>query len=782
MSDPKVTPSQLRRSAVVYVRQSTLAQVERNRESTARQYDLVARAERLGWPRSAVRVIDDDLGVSGSSTTGRSGFAELAAQVGLGQVGIVLALEVSRLARNNADWYRLLDLAGMTDTLIADADGIYHPGLFNDRMLLGMKGTMSECELHILRARLDGGIRNKAARGELRRGLPVGLVWGEADGEIRWHPDEAVTGVITAVFERFAVCGSARGVWLWLRDQGLKFPLQPTAYLCGEEITWVEPTYHAVHNVLTHPAYAGAYVFGKTRQRRSVSEDGQLRTSRHKLPQGEWEVLIKEHHRGFIDWDTYQTNQSRIGANTRPRAHEPGTGAVREGCALLQGLATCGTCGRKLAVYYDGPSKSTPGYYCTGTGQLVEGRGTRHLRVGGVAIDAAVAGAFLAALEPAALQACLAAAQQLEDGHDAALAQWRRQAEQARYQASRAERRYRAVDPDNRLVARGLETEWNQALQEVADAEEELARREHARPKTLTPQEKQAILTLGGDLGGVWSAATTTDKDRKQLLRSLLDEVGISVRRDHEEGRADLVLRWKGGAITELPVPLKRKPPERLRTEEDTIDLLRRLAIRYPDATIAGILNRQGRRTARGLSFTASRVQSLRHHGRSPATNPATNRGKESSSPWPTPPNNSGSLRPLCTAGWATASSPASRSPPARPGASASPTTSAPCSSTTRPRAGWPCWRPPSPTASHARPSCNVSSAASCKPSTSAPDDEKACVSSPQPRETACSDHDNQRKEQCDDASNAAVRSASRTHARFGFLPLATAKIASIAS
>src|SRR3954447_10137402 len=418
MSDPQVTPSQLRRSAVVYVRQSTLAQVERNRESTARQYDLVARAERLGWPRSAVRVIDDDLGVSGSSTTGRSGFAELAAQVGLGQVGIVLALEVSRLARNNADWYRLLDLAGMTDTLIADADGIYHPGLFNDRMLLGMKGTMSECELHILRARLDGGIRNKAAGGELRRGLPVGLVWGEADGEIRWHPDEAVTGVITAVFERFAVCGSARGVWLWLRDQGLKFPLQPTAYLCGEEITWVEPTYHAVHTFLTHPAYAGAYVFGKTRQRRSVSEDGQLRTSRHKLPQGEWEVLIKEHHRGFIDWDTYQTNQSRIGANTRPRAHEPGTGAVREGCALLQGLATCGTCGRKLTVYYDGRRRNTPGYYCTGTGHLIDGKNLRHLRIGGAAIDAAVGQAFLAAMAGDAVAACLAAAQQLADDHD----------------------------------------------------------------------------------------------------------------------------------------------------------------------------------------------------------------------------------------------------------------------------------------------------------------------------------------------------------------------------
>jgi len=622
VSELKVTAAHLRRAALVYVRQSTLAQVDRNRESTARQYDLVARAERLGWPRSAVRVIDDDLGVSGASTAGRSGFAELAAQVGLGQVGIVLSLECSRLARNNADWYRLLDLAGMTDTLIADADGVYHPGLFNDRLVLGMKGTMSEAELHILRARLDGGIRNKAARGELRRGLPVGLVWGEADGEIRWHPDEAVTGVIATIFDRFAVCGSARGVWLWLREQGLRFPLQPAAYLRGEEIVWVEPTYHAVHNVLTHPAYAGAYVFGKTRQRRHLGADGVLRTSRRKLPQHEWEVLLPDHHRGFIDWDTYQANQARIGANTRPRAHQPGTGAVREGCALLQGLATCQTCGRKLAVYYDGPAKATPGYYCTGTGQLVEGRGTRHLRVGGVAIDTAVATAFLAALQPAALQACLTAAQQLEDGHDAALAQWRRQLEQARYHAGKAERRYRAVDPDNRLVARGLETEWNTALQQLADAENELARRETARPTTLTPQEKQAILALGDDLAGVWSAQTTTDKDRKKLLRTLLDEVGIAVHRDHDQGHADLVLRWKGGAITELSVPLKRTPPQRLRTGEDTIDLLRRLAVHYPDATIAGILNRQHRRTARGLSFTAGRVQSLRHHWNIPCHQP----------------------------------------------------------------------------------------------------------------------------------------------------------------
>jgi DNA invertase Pin-like site-specific DNA recombinase len=611
----KITAAHLRREAVVYVRQSTPGQVEANRESTARQYALKERAVTLGWPASAVRVIDDDLGVSGASVSGRAGFAELAAQVGLGQVGIVLALECSRLARNNADWYRLLDLAGTCDTLIADTDGIYHPGLFNDRMLLGMKGTLSEAELHVLRARLDGGIRNKAARGELRRGLPVGLVYGEADGEILPHPDEAVVGVITAIFEQFPIRGSARSVWLWLREQGLKFPLQPGAYVTGNggELTWVEPTYHAVHNVLTHPAYAGAYTYGRTRAQRYVDDGGTLRTRRVKLPQDQWEVLIVGHHEGFIDWDTYQANQARLAGNIRPRAHEPGTGPVREGCALLQGLATCGTCGRKLATYYSGKHKTTPGYYCTGTGVLVAGRNLHHLRIGGVAIDTAVVEAFLAALEPAALQACLQAAQQLEDGHDAVLDQHRREVERARYTAGRAERRYRAVDPDNRLVARGLEADWEQALFELSTAEAELARRETARPTSLTDDERATILALGDNLPAVWDATSTTDKDRKQLLATLLDEVNITVHRDTTGGRADLVLRFKGGAITDLTVPIKRRPPA-IRTDEDTLELIRRLAVHYPDAQIAGILNRQQRRTPRGLSYTASRVQSLRHH------------------------------------------------------------------------------------------------------------------------------------------------------------------------
>src|SRR6185437_14268262 len=288
------------------------------------------------------------------------------------------------------------------------------------------------------------------------------------------------------------------------------------------------------------------------------------------------------------------------------QARQPGTGAVREGCALLQGLATCGTCGRKLAIFYAGPARCVPNYYCHGSAELVNGRGARHMSVGGQGIDAAVTDAFLAALAPVALDACLHAARHLED----------------RYHAARAERRYRAVDPDNRLVARGLETEWEHALRELADAETELARRQAARPRALSTHERAAILALGDDLGQVWDAPTTTDKDRKQLLRTLIDEVNITLRRDDPGPHARLVLRWKGGAISELTVPLRRRQPP-IRTDEDTIGLIRRLAVHYPDAVIAEILNRQGRRTARGMSYTASRVQSLRYHRHIPCHQPS---------------------------------------------------------------------------------------------------------------------------------------------------------------
>ena len=612
-----LTPSQLRRAAVVYVRQSSPSQLERNTESTQRQYALVNRAVELGFPRAAVVVIDEDLGVSGSGVAERSGFARLAAEVALGHVGLVLGLEVSRLARNNADWYRLLDLCAITDTLIGDGDGLYHPRAFNDRLVLGLKGTMSEAELHVLRARLEGGIRSKAARGELRRGLPVGFVWGEADGEVRFHPDEQVCGAIRTVFARFAELGSVRATWLWFRAEGLAFPLQATTLGGPDQIRWVQPTYTAIHHVVASPVYAGAYVYGKTRHERYVTETGQVRTRSRRLPQAEWEVLIPDHHPGFIDWATYQANQARIAANIRPQAHQPG-GAVREGAALLQGIAVCGRCGRRLATHYRG-RRSTPGYHCAGR-TLVNGRGVWCLSVGGVQLDQAVAGAFLAALTPAGLQAAVAAAERLEADHDAALAQWRLEVERARYQATKAERRYLAVDPDNRLVARGLERDWEAKLAALAAAEAELASRERRRPRTLTAAERAAIGALGGDVARVWSAPTTTDRDRKELLRTLLEEVIVNV--DRDAAQAHLTMRWRGGAISQLDVALPRSHPPKIRTSEDTIALVRRLAAHYPDAQIAGILNRQGRRSARGQRFTASIVQSLRHHWGIPRSQP----------------------------------------------------------------------------------------------------------------------------------------------------------------
>lgn len=614
----KIAPSHLQRAAFVYIRQSSASQVEHNRESTLRQYALAQRAMALGWSEQQVSVVDEDLGLSGASAAHRSGFARMTAEVALGHVGIILGLEVSRLARNNSDWYRLLDLCSMTDTLIGDADGVYNTALFNDRLLLGLKGTMSEAELHILRARLDGGIRNKAARGELRRGLPTGMVWGEADGEVRLHPDEAVVAALRTVFARFSELGSARRVWLWFREENLSFPLQMHH---GEQIRWVAPTYMAIHSVLANPVYAGAYCYGRTRQERYVDEHGMLRKRIRRLPQSQWAVFIRDHHEGYIDWATYEANQARLGANIKPRPHEAG-GAVREGTALLQGLAICGHCSRRLRTHYRGANQ-TPGYHCSNKG-IENGRGVFCLNVGGLQIDAAITEAFLRAVEPAGLEAAVRAAEQLEADHDAALAQWRLSVERARYEAQRAEKRYRAVDPENRLVARGLEAQWEKHLHDLEQAQQELARREQLRPRTLSVLERHSLLTLGKDLQRLWHAPALTVRDRKQLLRTLLEEVTVTVHR--EQYQAHLKLRWRGGKLTECDVALPRSRPATIRTDEDTLALVRRLAQHYPDATIAGILNAQGRLSAQGLRFNQNLVGNLRRHWKIPCFEPPAER------------------------------------------------------------------------------------------------------------------------------------------------------------
>ncbi len=611
--NPKVQATHLQRWALVYVRQSTAAQVAVNRESTDRQYHLRDRALLLGWSRDRIKIIDEDLAHSGSGLVLRQGFTHLTSEVALGRAGLILSLEVSRVARNNADWYRLLDLCGVTDTLIGDEDGLYHPGLFNDRLLLGLKGTMAEAELHVLRARLDGGIRNKAARGELRRGLPVGLVWGENEGEVRFHPDQAVTGAVRSLFEKFAELGSARRVWLWFREQGLSFPHQ-----CAHgQIQWITPTYTAIHNVLNNPVYAGAYVYGKTRQEHYVDESGRLQQRTHRLPRGQWPVLLPGHHAGFIDWAAFEMNQARLARNIRP-APQQAAGVVREGSALLQGLATCGRCGRKLRIYYQG-QHSTPGYYCANS-QPCGGRAVWCLRVGAVRIDRAVAETFLAAIAPAGLEAALEAEKLSESEQQTALQQWRLQTERARYEAERAERRYREVEPENRLVARTLESEWEKRLTEFQTAEAELRRKQQESRIDLTEDQRQQIRALATDLRPVWDAPTTTDRDRKELLQGLLEEVKIEVLPD--QAKAHLVLRWKTGAHSELDVlwRVKRIPP--LRTDEDTIDLVRRLALHHPDAVIAGVLGGQGRKTATGERFTADKVGNLRRYWKIPRYQP----------------------------------------------------------------------------------------------------------------------------------------------------------------
>jgi DNA invertase Pin-like site-specific DNA recombinase len=609
----KINETHLRRCAYVYIRQSSASQVLHNRESTERQYQLSERAVQLGWSESQIRVVDEDLAHSGSGVVTRHGFDQMTQAVAMGQVGIILCLEASRIARNNVEWYRLLELCGVTDTLIGDLDGLYHPGLFNDRLLLGLKGAMAEAELHVLRMRLNGAILNKAKRGELRRGLPVGLLWGEGQGQVIFHPDQAVTGAIRTVFEKFAELGSARQAWLWFQSQGLSFPHERP----NGEILWIKPTYIAIHAVLSNPVYAGAYAYGKSRCERYVDETGRVGKRVRRLPQDQWAVLIPNHHPGFIDWATFQMNQARLAKNAPPPPRQA-NGTVREGSALLQGLATCGRCGRHLRVYYQGKN-STPGYYCEQS-QAVAGRAAWCMRLGGVRVDRAVVETFLEAISPAGLEAALAAQEIGETQDHAALKQFGLQVQRAGYEAEQAERRYRAVEPENRLVARTLETEWEKKLNDQRAAEAELARKEQEHKLQLTELQREQIRALGQDLKRVWDAPTTTDRDRKELLRTLLEEVKINVL--PEEGKAHLLLRWKTSAICELDVVWRMPRPAPIRTDEETIDLLRRLAMHHPDGVIAGVLNRQGRKTARGESFTANRVSSLRNHWKIPRYQP----------------------------------------------------------------------------------------------------------------------------------------------------------------
>ena len=614
MSDlSQISELHRRRRAVVYVRQSTLGQVERNTESAARQYALKERAIELGWPPGSVAVVDDDTGRSGGSADGRLAFKELVAEVGLGQVGLILALETSRLARCSADWHQLLDLCALTGTLIADADGIYSPTDFNDRLLLGLKGTMSEAELHLIRARLDGGLRNKAERGELRLALPVGLDRDDAGGVVL-SADEQVRHAIERVFLLWRRLGSARQVVAELLEEGQRLPRRTVGQ---RRVRWARPSYGAVHDFLTNPAYAGAFVFGRTRQQKSLGPDGQVRAKTIELPLEQWSVCLPEHHPGYVSWPEYLRTRERLRQNVRPRGE--GGGAAREGSALLQGLVRCGRCGRRMQVAYSGTGGRVARYACV-RGHVLHHTPSSCQTLGGTRLDKAVAEAFLEAVSPAGLRASSQAVEQLEQQHEERLAGQRLALERAEFEAQRARRQFDACEPEHRLVARSLERRLEDTLAEVERERGKLEALDRSRPEPLTPAEREALGRIARDLPRLWAANTTSPRDRKELLRALLREVVVTVRAP--EGRAELELLWEGGARSRLELRLSRRGPERHRTPEDTVELIRRLAAHHPDRQIAAILSKQGRLTGTGRPFTEARVKAARQRAGIPAAPP----------------------------------------------------------------------------------------------------------------------------------------------------------------
>lgn len=608
MAEPAA--AHLRRDAYIYVRQSTLAQTVRNTESLLRQYDLAGRARKLGWAEHQIVVVDDDLGRSGASAQGRKGFSDLVADVGLGKAGIVLSLECSRLARNNADWYRLLDLCALTDTLIADGDGIYHPAGYNDRLVLGLKGTLSEAELHLLRARMTAGLRAKAARGELRVMLPAGLDYDE-DDHVIITPDEAVREAVTCVFRRFDQLGSARQVVVSLRADGLRLPRRD---IRTGKITWAQAGYPAVHDILIHPGYAGVFAYGRSTTEKHLDASGTVITRQRRLPRDQWAVMIPGHHPGYISVDTYDANIARLAANS-PRPAGGAGGAAREGAAWLQGLLRCGRCGRLMQVNYR--SGGRPAYRCGRANQMY-GASTCQL-IGGRRLHETVLEELLAVLAPASLAATVQALADARARHRQNLAVFERAAERARYEAGRALRQYDHIEPENRLVARTLEAVLEDKLAAVRSAENQLAAQRARQPVTLTSEETAWITTAGADLRAVFDAPATTHAQRKELIRAVITEIVATAGNDDGDGggrTCQIRIIWQGGASTDVQMPLPASGQHGRTTSEDTLALIRRLAPRYDDTTIAQILGQQNRRTATGLPFRKAHVRELRaYHG-----------------------------------------------------------------------------------------------------------------------------------------------------------------------
>jgi len=610
----KIRAEHLARKAYLYVRQSSLYQVENHLESRRRQYAFAEHAVELGWPKENVVVVDEDQGKSGSRANNRSGFGRLVTAVGLGEVGIVMSLEASRLARNSPDWHNLIYMSRYTATLIADEHGVYDPSMATDRMVLGLRGQMSELELDTSIHRMMAGRWNKARRGEFLVYPPAGYEVDDLDHLVT-ASDEAVQRAIRTVFVKFDELGSAKRVCAWWKDQGLKFPVRRIE-LRSHPIVWMDPAYRMFLYVLHHPIYAGAYVFGRSKTVRELdpADPRKLRVRKVQVSREQWPVLIEDHHEGYITWAQYEQNQRRIRDNRQMKRydHEDAKGPVREGWALLQGLVRCGHCGRAMYVSYGGnrPSPSstrTLQYRCSAVRLRYAGRECQ--LVGGKRINDVVVEAFLEITRQASGEAARLAVEQLEEEQRAAERMWRHQIEKAEYEAQRAERQYNAVEPENRIVARTLESRWNEALHHLDDLKTQ-ARSRHQQIRPLSEHEKARAKSLSKDLDAVWHAETTTNQDRKQLLRAAIEEVQLR----SEESHYAVKIVWKGGAATERQVPRRRRGDmPATATPKDTVEMVRRLAAEFDDAQIARILCKQRRRTGFGNTFTAVRVAQLRN-------------------------------------------------------------------------------------------------------------------------------------------------------------------------
>lgn len=597
----KISPDHLALQAIVYVRQSTADQVVNNLESKRRQYGLSDRARQLGW--GDVVVIDDDLGRSGGGVA-RPGFEKLLAAICEGRVGAVVSIEASRLARNGRDWHTLLEFCGLVGTLIVDEDGVYDPRHPNDRLLLGMKGTMSEMELSVLRQRSLEALKQKARRGELFMTVAIGYVRSGRNG-IEKDPDRRIQEAIALVFAKFDEMQSVRQAHLWFRQERVALPAVVRG-ADGRRIEWKLPVYNTILHILTNPIYAGAYAFGT--ESRVTIESGRKKVTRgFRKERKDWEVLIPSHHEGYVSWADYERTQALI-ANNATGMHPMSRGALRRGEAMLAGLLRCGHCGRKLHVAYSGSNGNTGRYHCRG-GEFNHG-GDRCISFGGLRIDRDVAVEVIERLQPLGIEAALAA----QETRNRETSDKRRQVElaleQARYEAARARRQYDTVDPDNRLVASELEKRWNERLTEVRAIEAELDQCTIVPSGALSSLDRERLMSLGADLERAWNSPGVANETKKSILRTLIDEIIVRV----EDGALDLTIRWHGGDHSALKVKKNRSGRHRWSADAEVVDLVRVLARQMPDKAIASLLNRAGKRTGRGNGWTSSRVCSLRNN------------------------------------------------------------------------------------------------------------------------------------------------------------------------